>query len=826
MSSTSWYRFVLPTELRNENGRILSGLDGARVHILRRGAVYLGSDGSQIIEPQATGILTLQDPGSLHAGDTIYVLPQSESESGPLYVTAPLSVDYDPMFDAITKTWSLQVTNIGTIPIPLNPMNVLVLAANNPSHYVQHSLDELGTDATTSPLVVTKRGRIETYIPLTRCDLRLTADTWTFPVYIPNVTVVPHSRVSVRDYGAIGNGVVDDSLAIQKALDYVGGVLGGGIVVFPAGVYRVTATLRVWSRTIITGDGMQNTIVKGGAAVTIFQALGGYDGVTEGGFRDYIHFRDLSINGGGLATRGIHLRAARLSGISNCRFEQLLGEHVFAEQVWDSYISNCFFTAGIYSSPSPFLHLDAGEGGYDNTNGIFVTNCRFGSFYSVPVYLHGRGYGARSVNLIYFIGCQWESAYMYSRLFRAEYATMLFLNSCSFAAQRASSDATYATVELSEASDVFITDCHSVYLTLWKLVGEPMTFPDGDESPSVSGGEFFLANNSQTTEITEFDGGVANQIVTIYFATGHTTIVHGGTLRLMGGESKTFLEGDVSKFIFSGFNWYEIGRCGSTELPFVNLHNVVGLSIKGGRIIKTDVADPPIVITAGESKGYSISGFNLIASGLAADESARWRPQPQYNLIRYEGAAVNSYKQNAVNDTLYLGAYGREPYITFERIDGNDTTTERWMLGRVTSDKSFRILHSKNEYGGTSDESEAVRLDSDNLSLICRGRVVGAGSTIAGAPLTFVDGDQTPSVDRGNVYRTANSSATSIYEIRDGAVGQMLTIVFGDNATHVVNGGSIKLAGGNDYSGKVYDTLTLICVAANEWVEVSRMVYT
>lgn len=45
------------------------------------------------------------------------------------------------------------------------------------------------------------------------------------------------TRASVKDYGAVGDGVTDDTVAIQAALD------AGGDVYFPAGRYKVTAQL-------------------------------------------------------------------------------------------------------------------------------------------------------------------------------------------------------------------------------------------------------------------------------------------------------------------------------------------------------------------------------------------------------------------------------------------------------------------------------------------------------------------------------------------------------------------------------------------------------
>ncbi len=78
--------------------------------------------------------------------------------------------------------------------------------------------------------------------------------------------------VNVRhDYGAQGDGLADDTAAIQKALDDVA-TRGGGVVFLPQGNYQVSQ-LTVASRCILLGDNRQQTIIStshtGGNAITL-----------------------------------------------------------------------------------------------------------------------------------------------------------------------------------------------------------------------------------------------------------------------------------------------------------------------------------------------------------------------------------------------------------------------------------------------------------------------------------------------------------------------------------------------------------------------------
>ncbi len=60
-------------------------------------------------------------------------------------------------------------------------------------------------------------------------------------------TIVPADAVSVRKFGALGTGILDDTNALQNALN------SGNTLVFPAGVYIINKTLNVKPNTKIYG---------------------------------------------------------------------------------------------------------------------------------------------------------------------------------------------------------------------------------------------------------------------------------------------------------------------------------------------------------------------------------------------------------------------------------------------------------------------------------------------------------------------------------------------------------------------------------------------
>lgn len=117
--------------------------------------------------------------------------------------------------------------------------------------------------------------------------------------------------VSVRDFGATGDSITDDTEAIQRALDRVFATNQRTLnanhhrtINFPAGEYRITSTIKIPPYTRIQGEGKRTTIITGTCDCPLIEFADSYGqtGVNfgapdiDGNRPDYAeyHFSDLS----------------------------------------------------------------------------------------------------------------------------------------------------------------------------------------------------------------------------------------------------------------------------------------------------------------------------------------------------------------------------------------------------------------------------------------------------------------------------------------------------------------------------------------------------
>lgn len=139
------------------------------------------------------------------------------------------------------------------------------------------------------------------------------------PVVQNNITVKAtlgqlQEIASVTDYGAVGDGITDDSVAIQAA------VTANDAVFFPAGTYKVGTPINLKSNNMVFGEGASSVIYYTGS-VTSKGALFA-DSNSSSSYVENLIIRDLKVLGD-VATAGfsefVHLIS--LHGVRNCLIE-------------------------------------------------------------------------------------------------------------------------------------------------------------------------------------------------------------------------------------------------------------------------------------------------------------------------------------------------------------------------------------------------------------------------------------------------------------------------------------------------------------------------
>ena len=105
--------------------------------------------------------------------------------------------------------------------------------------------------------------------------------------------------VNVKTAGVVGDGVGDDTAAIQKVLD---GVKDGMVIYFPAGTYRITTTLLMQAKTRLIGIDL---IGNGRDSRLVWDGPVGMPQLVENGAANY-HIDGLTFDGAGKATVGLY----------------------------------------------------------------------------------------------------------------------------------------------------------------------------------------------------------------------------------------------------------------------------------------------------------------------------------------------------------------------------------------------------------------------------------------------------------------------------------------------------------------------------------------
>jgi hypothetical protein len=212
-------------------GDVTSGINNVVPNVVDRANTLLGFDatGNVIVEPFTSSSLNTtvtQQALTGNGSTTVFTLASNPGAAG-----VGVSIYIDGVYQE-RDTYSISDTTLTFTEAPPNNASIEVL---------NYRITDIGTaDANNVTYSPNGSGAVQTTV---QTKLR--------------------ESVSVKDFGAVGDGVTDDTAAIQAALDV------GGKVILPEGTYKVTSlTISDGSDPFLQGDGSENTKIQASQNVT------------------------------------------------------------------------------------------------------------------------------------------------------------------------------------------------------------------------------------------------------------------------------------------------------------------------------------------------------------------------------------------------------------------------------------------------------------------------------------------------------------------------------------------------------------------------------
>ena len=174
--------------------------------------------------------------------------------------------------------------------------------------------------------------------------------------FVPLKNKVDEMFISIKEFGAVGNGIVDDTESIQNALK------ASKKVYIPEGIYKVTKQIKVYSNTTLEMHNeavLINYILTGSTSVLSNYDLGeivtAYNGESNikisGGTilcTPNQEYRDIFLNKGDWGNQGITIAHGSNIAIENVRIQDVFRAHAIEiTGCEDVTINNCLFDGWI-----------------------------------------------------------------------------------------------------------------------------------------------------------------------------------------------------------------------------------------------------------------------------------------------------------------------------------------------------------------------------------------------------------------------------------------------------------------------------------------------
>lgn len=176
---------------------------------------------------------------------------------------------------------------------------------------------------------------------------------------------VEPDEIDVRAFGAVGDGVTDDTAAIQAAIN---ATPNNGTLLFLPGVYKLTAELLLNGKTGVTLIGYGATIKGTAARFRSYFNVCGTDNIRFFGFEfdmmfgtvqqyvpaDYPNLYNVGIFGNG------YLGSVGTVEVYNCRFKNLYTDGIFIFNAGRLKVVDCDFTSPAQNQNQIIEHISTG----------------------------------------------------------------------------------------------------------------------------------------------------------------------------------------------------------------------------------------------------------------------------------------------------------------------------------------------------------------------------------------------------------------------------------------------------------------------------------